>query len=228
MHLPTFIRGWETVELLRHTPYGIQYKLRNNMGEFSLLRVTDIPASLELHRNLTKQGSAVFNSYCQNEISKFEKTLRIMYDFSSSPYILKPLEHIIHPFSNCNGFAFFARYEFLPTINSVFIERTLENAVKLFRDLCNGLRPIHQNNMLYGNILPSNIFFGNTFKLGEIVPYSPQTAFTPPEVFNGGPIGFHTDIYSVGAVVAWFLTSTPPPHSFSMLNGGIGYVISKA
>ncbi len=228
MYFPTFIQGWETVEILRRAPYGTQYKIRNNAGDFSLLRVTDIPDSIELHQNLSRQGPVAFNYYCQNELSKFENAFRMMCNFSNSPYILKPLQHIIQPFSNYSGFAFFARYEFLPTIDSVYIERTLKNAVKLFRDLCNGLRPLHQNGLLYGNILPSNIFLGNCFKLGEIVPYSPQNSFTPPEVLNGGAIGFHSDIYSVGAVVAWFLTSAFPPHSISMLNGGIGYIVSKA
>lgn len=103
---------------------------------------------------------------------------------------------------------------------------TEEEAIDYIRQVCNALRHMHETNYVHLDLKPENIMFttrrSNQLKLidfGLAAKLDPKTPvkvttgtaeFAAPEVASGNPVGFYTDMWSVG-VLSYILLSGLSP-----------------
>lgn len=104
-------------------------------------------------------------------------------------------------------------FEKVSDINNHMSEK---EAIEYMRQVCEGLRHMHEMNYVHLDLKPENIMFttktsnqlklidfGLTAKLDprQIVKVTTGTAeFAAPEVASNQPIGFYTDMWSVGVL----------------------------
>lgn len=117
----------------------------------------------------------------------------------------------------------------------------LERAIDIFTQTAQGLANAHSRGILHRDLKPSNILLddlGNAYltdfglgKLAEVqldLTESGTTIGTPlyaaPEQFTGEPIGTHSDIYSMGAILYHVLAGRPP---YEFGEGGLMEFIRK-
>jgi len=96
-------------------------------------------------------------------------------------------------------------------------ESTLYERVKLGLGIAQGMNELHRNNVVHGNLKLENVFYKMNNKLGTvdvkvgdfgsypfaqyIGPLSPQLMWVPPlapEILDGEPFSFASDVYSFG------------------------------
>ncbi len=100
---------------------------------------------------------------------------------------------------------------------------SLEEVLRVFRPLCQGITAIHQAGVIHRDIKPSNILIGSGFRivitdLGIAQLYGDPKenvmagtpAYLAPEVIQLGDLTHLVDIYALGALCFELLTGRPP------------------
>lgn len=110
------------------------------------------------------------------------------------------------------------------------IKISLSNAVKITKELCDGLKILHFSHHIFGAISPSSLYIqknGDVKLFGVGTPYFDflsdfdakatllNPSYTAPEVFEANSKkGAFTDTYSVAAILYRIVTDSIPPVSF--------------
>ena len=109
-------------------------------------------------------------------------------------------------------------------------ESTVEEKLRLFRDICEAVQFAHSHLVIHRDLKPSNILvredgsvklldFGISKQLDNIGAPAEQTrtavrmmtpAYAAPEQIRGDPVGLHTDVYSLGVVLYELLVGRLP------------------
>ncbi|XP_055385446.1 twitchin isoform X34 [Condylostylus longicornis] len=123
-------------------------------------------------------------------------------------------------------FEFLSGGELFERITAEGYSMTEAEVINYMRQVCEGIRHMHEKNIIHLDIKPENIMcqtrkstnvklidFGLATKLdpNEVVKISTGTAeFAAPEIVNREPVGFYTDMWAVG-VLAYVLLSGLSP-----------------
>lgn len=144
------------------------------------------------------------------------------------PFIARLYDAGIHP----SGTPYFAmEYVEGKPLDEYCRERrcSLDERLRLFRSVCEGVRYAHSLLIVHLDLKPSNILvkpdgtpklldFGIARQIEDPdLPANPTrletgftTAFAAPEQFQSGPVGVYTDVYALGAILFQLLTGRLP------------------
>jgi serine/threonine protein kinase len=117
-------------------------------------------------------------------------------------------------------------------LDDIVEKKTPFNKVKIMRSLIHTIKSIHLGDILHLDIKPSNIIinskdeavlidFGNACNMNEKQKENifVSKGFSAPEIYYKGKIGIETDIYSLGALLYYIMSSTVPPAADKRMEG---------
>lgn len=107
---------------------------------------------------------------------------------------------------------------------------SINRVIDIMKQILNGLREIHNANVVHCDIKPSNIFveengnikiidFGLAKKMDDINVLGMTKMYVAPEVITGDRPDSYSDVYSAGIIMYELLTLRCPPDATLRLNG---------
>ncbi|MBR5278135.1 MAG: protein kinase, partial [Clostridia bacterium] len=224
--------GWEIVEQIGSGGFSKVYKIKksdnSNSGFYSALKVIHIPNTSEEIDSYRSEGyddnsiTQIFDEQVKSIVQEFE----LMHRFRGVTNIVSYEDHLVMQNENGIGWTILIRMELLKTLPDYYKTRVIkDNDVKqLGIDICKALKLCEQKNIVHRDIKPQNIFANDfdDFKLGDfgvarVMEHTTRAtkigtySYMAPEVYNGKPYNYISDIYSLGMVLYWLLNERRLP-----------------
>ena len=213
---------WYAEKQIGAGSFGRVYKIyreENGRRYYSALKYISIPAEENEIRQLRIDGmddeaiSVFFSSLAENVHSEISMMDRL----KGHANIVSLADSRIIPKRGGIGYDIFIRMELLESLTGrlLYREMTVEETVKLGKDICSALIVCAENGIIHRDIKPDNIFVSQkgVYKLGDfgIARQLEKTAtfmskkgtytYMAPEVYKGEKYGAACDIYSLGLVM---------------------------
>lgn len=203
-----------------------KYKIinKNSSGSFSTIyKVSDesnniyaikkINAEFDIENiNKTKKINNDINQIIKNII---ENEITIHENIKNKEHILSYKEHIKEDDTN------YFLMEYIDDINTYYKDNKITNdeIVLMSIDICDALMELEKNNLVHGDIKPSNIFkkenkyllgdFSSLIEKNQKVIYSTKN-YMSPEIYKNEEVTYASDIYSLGIIMYLLLSGDLP------------------
>lgn len=194
--------------------FSTVYKVTNENNEILAIKKVSIPLSNDKKDVILKNKNTKDNidNILKNQI---EKEIEISNKLKINKNILS-YKDFIH-----DGNDYYFIMDYVDDINIYFSRNplTTRDIILLAIDVCGALEEFEKNNLVHGDIKPSNIFVsGDSFLLGDfssVVEYNQKVIyssknFMAPEVYENKNVNICSDIYSLGIVIYLLLSGDLP------------------
>ncbi len=248
--LSKVMNGWTQEGILGSGAFGTVYLARNTeTGAFSAVKVIKTPPSQEAVDNALKLG--IGRELLSTYFGKFKNDLSwelTMYKTVKSQH-LETVEDIITVDAEGPGWAGYIR-KGIYTPMAVYFDKapaTQEDAARLGVEIASALDALTQYTMVHGEVKPENVFVSDTgeFVLGDYgvrrclekagsgIFSAEEDGFEAPEVGQDRLYTARSDIYSLGALMAYTANGCqmPPnrdPGAIRDLDPAFAAIIKKA
>ena len=223
---------WHTVELLGRGAFGDVYKAkREELGEvfYSAVKVIRIPREEQEIREMLNEGhtSQSIQDYYESIARGLMNEIKVMETLKSAANVVNIEEFEVREQEKGIGWEAYIRMELLKNLNEYRAGRQLSvnETVKLGKDICQALICCEQNQIVHRDIKPSNIFVDayGQYKLGDFgiarqlektqstLSQKGTEAYMAPEVRRGERGSYNVDIYSLGLVMYRLLNRNKMP-----------------
>ncbi len=224
--------GWEIVEPIGSGGFSKVYKIRKTDSSrtdfLSALKVIEIPHSPDEYQSYRADGyddnsiTQIFDDQVKEIIQEFE----LMHQFRGVTNIVSYEDHLVIQNDNGIGWKILIRMELLQTLPDWYMCHSMKDSdvKQLGIDICRALKLCEQKNIVHRDIKPQNIFANafDDFKLGDfgvarVMEHTTRAtkigtySYMAPEVYNGKPYNYISDIYSLGMVLYWLLNERRLP-----------------
>ena len=226
--------GWETVRMIGRGRFSTVYEIQRNIFgivEKAALKVISIPPDSWEIDELKDNGydkdeiKALYQPYLIRIVSEYNLVQKI----SVSPNIINYQDIRYVPHDDGIGWDIQIKMELLTPMNKTLPSAIPEKTViAVAKDICSALIQCKKHNIILEAIRPSTIFATDVgsyktdiYDLGKIMEDFSDTAgghyrFDAPEISQGKPNDFSTNIYSLGLLLYWMLNERrmpflPPP-----------------
>lgn len=224
--------GWEIVEPIGSGGFSKVYKIRKtdsgHSDFFSALKVIDIPQTRDEYNSYRADGydeqsiTQIFGEQVKEIVREFE----LMHQFRGVTNIVSFEDHLVIQNDDGIGWRILIRMELLKTLPDWFMTNSMtdEDVKRLGIDICQALKMCARKNIVHRDIKPQNIFANDfdDFKLGDfgvarVMEHTTRAtkigtySYMAPEVYNGKPYNYVSDIYSLGMVLYWLLNERRLP-----------------
>lgn len=201
--------------------FSTVYKVENENNEILAIKKISIPLSNEKREKILKNKN--INEDIDNVlVNQIENEINICNKIKNNKNVLTYKDFI----QEGNDYYFIMDY--VENINTYCKNNkiTTKDIILLAIDICNALEEFEKNDIVHGDIKPSNIFVkNNSFLLGDFssvaeknkkVVYSTKN-FMSPDVYENRNLTSSSDIYSLGIVMYLLLSGDLP-----FVDGSIG------
>lgn len=194
--------------------FSTVYKVTNENNEMFAIKKVSIPLSNEKKEKILK--NKIINEDIDNILIKqIENEIKLSDKLKNNKNILTYKEYI----HNGNDYYFIMNY--VDDLNSYYKDKSIstKDIILLAIDICNALQEFEKNNLVHGDIKPSNIFVSeNLFILGDfssVVENNQRVLFSSknfmsPEIYEKKNVSISSDIYSLGIVMYLLLSGDLP------------------
>lgn len=222
--------GWTIVKAIGRGGFGIVYEIQRQLPsrvEKAALKVLDIPADDSEIQELINDGYTAISVK-----NHFKATADEIIDEYSMMLDLKGHSNIVYcddmsctPHENGIGWRVCIKMELLTplkkSLDAVYDEKRV---IQIGKDICRALVLCSQKHIIHRDIKPENIFVSNdgVYKLGDfgIARLNEKTStgtkigtddYMAPEIHNGQPQSFLSDLYSLGLVLYYLMNEKTTP-----------------
>ena len=194
--------------------FSTVYKVQNEKDEILAIKKISIPLS-NMKKDIIFKTKNIKDNIDDILIKLIQNDINVCNKLDDNPNILKYREFL----QDGNDYYFIMDY--VEDINEFYKNNniTTKDIIILGIDICNALIEFEKNNLVHGDIKPSNIFISNgVYKLGDFssvvesnnkICYATKN-FMSPEVNENKNVTIGSDIYSLGIVMYLLLSGDMP------------------
>lgn len=224
---PPIWAGYEAGELLGSGSFGDVYELKKagavGSATEAFKEIAVPPASAggmdeALFQGLDVDGAKYYYEGMKKKALEEAEILKELSECSSivqiKDYQVRELPEDYDEF----GWIIFVRMELLLPLKSMILREGINprELAKLGMDLCTALEACHEKGILHRDVKPENVFYSpitKTFKLGDFGIACYMSRLTEekglpgtlthmaPEVYQGNPFSYESDLYAVGMIL---------------------------
>ena len=226
--------GWESVGVIGKGSFGVVYKAKRVIGrniEWAAVKHISMPADPDdlnqICAELGTANEATINAYLYESLQDMLGEYFQMKSLQGNTNIVACHDIQQIPKANGIGYDVFIWMELLDSLSKRTIDGKMnrEEVVRMGLDICQALSLLCSKGIVHRDIKPQNIFVNERgdYKLGDfgsargikgtstILTMKGTFSYMAPEIMQGRPANFTSDIYSLGLVMYRLLNRNRHP-----------------
>ncbi len=226
--------GWESVSEIGKGSFGVVYKAKRVIGrntEWAAVKHISMPADPDdlnqIRAELGTANEATINAYLYESLQDMLGEYFQMKSLQGNTNIVACHDIQQIPKADGIGYDVFIWMELLDSLSKRTIDEKMnrEEVVRMGLDICQALSLLRSKGIVHRDIKPQNIFVNERgdYKLGDfgsargikgtstILTMKGTFSYMAPEIMQGRPANFTSDIYSLGLVMYRLLNRNRHP-----------------
>ncbi len=223
--------GWEIDGLIGQGSYGTVYRAKRVIGqntEWAAVKHIAMPPNQgtldSIYTELGTNNPDTINRYLTASLQDMLHEYFQMKSLLGHTNIVTCLDIQQIPKSDSPGFDVYIWMELLESLSSKIIYNKMDRTetIRMGMDICQALSLLKSKGLVHRDIKPQNIFINDqgNYKLGDfgtargikgtstMMSMKGTFSYMSPEIMQGRPAGFTSDIYSLGLVMYRLMNKT--------------------
>ncbi|XP_014665457.1 PREDICTED: twitchin-like isoform X3 [Priapulus caudatus] len=214
----------------KYVPQPVRIKHGSVYDDYDILEELGVGAFGVVHRCVEREtGNGFAAKFINTSNPRDKRTIQNEIDIMNNlhhPKLLHLHDAYEAPDEMCMIMEFLSGGELFERITADTYKMTEAEAINYMRQVCDGLRHMHENNIVHLDIKPENVMattnrsnevklidFGLSAKLNPNEPVTVSTGtaeFAAPEIVDREPVGFYTDMWAIGVLAYVILSGLSP------------------